>query len=303
MSAPSSSTPPAEGEKPSQTIPAGPGGTAQDSLSADTGLKPLGPTPSQSRFQVDLVAEAAGTNAGGDKPRGEEASSRASAPAAGKPVELPVQPAGAEEAKGRFRVVNFVDPSGASPPQDAVVVPAEGIQNGDTVMSEGSLHSSTGGQHHYYYDTHTNTYYLRTFGHNTIDAVPNIDFYRLTAAPLGEKLIRPSLAELHDEQDKCSLLALPVSCLHDDTHPYGLGEMRARRSTVSQKKGSPLPSVTAPRCVDLLANRISGTSQLLVQLFAIPLITAHTSTMSVFSRSTAGFLERPGKLLEWQTAT
>uniref|UniRef100_W5MPE5 Solute carrier family 12 member 2 n=1 Tax=Lepisosteus oculatus TaxID=7918 RepID=W5MPE5_LEPOC len=193
MSAPSSSTPPAEG---------GPGGTAQDSLSADTGLKPLGPTPSQSRFQVDLVAEAAGTNAGGDKPRGEEASSRASAPAAGKPVELPVQPAGAEEAKGRFRVVNFVDPSGASPPQDAVVVPAEGIQNGDTVMSEGSLHSSTGGQHHYYYDTHTNTYYLRTFGHNTIDAVPNIDFYRLTAAPLGEKLIRPSLAELHDEQDK-----------------------------------------------------------------------------------------------------
>uniref|UniRef100_A0A3Q1HXD3 Solute carrier family 12 member 2 n=1 Tax=Anabas testudineus TaxID=64144 RepID=A0A3Q1HXD3_ANATE len=58
------------------------------------------------------------------------------------------------------------------------------------------------GQHHYHYDTHTNTYYLRTFGHNTIDAVPNIDFYRQTAAPLGEKLIRPTLSELHDELDK-----------------------------------------------------------------------------------------------------
>uniref|UniRef100_A0A672I421 Solute carrier family 12 member 2 n=1 Tax=Salarias fasciatus TaxID=181472 RepID=A0A672I421_SALFA len=69
-------------------------------------------------------------------------------------------------------------------------------------MSETSLHSSTGGQHHYHYDTHTNTYYLRTFGHNTIDAVPNIDFYRQTAAPLGEKLIRPTLSELHDELDK-----------------------------------------------------------------------------------------------------
>uniref|UniRef100_A0A8U7NX83 Solute carrier family 12 member 2 n=1 Tax=Corvus moneduloides TaxID=1196302 RepID=A0A8U7NX83_CORMO len=71
---------------------------------------------------------------------------------------------------------------------------------GDTVMSEGSLHS--GGHHHYYYDTHTNTYYLRTFGHNTMDAVPRIDHYRQTAADLGEKLLRPSLAELHDELDK-----------------------------------------------------------------------------------------------------
>uniref|UniRef100_A0A452UQZ2 Solute carrier family 12 member 2 n=1 Tax=Ursus maritimus TaxID=29073 RepID=A0A452UQZ2_URSMA len=55
---------------------------------------------------------------------------------------------------------------------------------------------------HYYYDTHTNTYYLRTFGHNTMDAVPRIDHYRHTAAQLGEKLLRPSLAELHDELEK-----------------------------------------------------------------------------------------------------
>uniref|UniRef100_A0A4W5NSD1 Solute carrier family 12 member 2 n=1 Tax=Hucho hucho TaxID=62062 RepID=A0A4W5NSD1_9TELE len=45
-----------------------------------------------------------------------------------------------------------------------------------------------------------------TFGHNTIDAVPNIDFYRQTAAPLGDKLIRPTLSELHDELDKVSKL-------------------------------------------------------------------------------------------------
>ena len=53
-------------------------------------------------------------------------------------------------------------------------------------------------------DTHTNTYYLRTFGHNTMDAVPRIDHYRHTAAQLGEKLLRPSLAELHDELEKVS---------------------------------------------------------------------------------------------------
>ncbi|XP_015260471.1 PREDICTED: solute carrier family 12 member 2 isoform X2 [Cyprinodon variegatus] len=142
--------------------------------------RPLGPTPSQSRFQVDLVSEAAGASEGKAENPG----------------------AGGEEAKGRFRVVNFADPSGSGSGASPEGGPAEGLQNGDTVMSESSLHSSTGGQHHYHYDTHTNTYYLRTFGHNTIDAVPKIDFYRQTAAPLGEKLVRPTLSELHDELDK-----------------------------------------------------------------------------------------------------
>ena len=115
--------------------------------------------------------------------------------------------------------MNFVDPA-ASSSADESVSDAAGIggdgpnvsfQNGgDTVLSEGSsLHSGGGGggsghHQHYYYDTHTNTYYLRTFGHNTMDAVPRIDHYRHTAAQLGEKLLRPSLAELHDELEKVS---------------------------------------------------------------------------------------------------
>uniref|UniRef100_A0A673LTR7 Solute carrier family 12 member 2 n=1 Tax=Sinocyclocheilus rhinocerous TaxID=307959 RepID=A0A673LTR7_9TELE len=140
----------------------------------------------QSRFQVDLVSESAGD--------GETAVASDSSPP-GYADGLRDSVAGGEEAKDRFRVVNFA----ASSPDAA---PAEIAQNGDTVMSEGSLHSSTGGQQHHHYDTHTHTYYLRTFGHNTIDAVPNIDFYRQTAAPLGEKLIRPTLSELHDELDK-----------------------------------------------------------------------------------------------------
>uniref|UniRef100_A0A8C2PWV7 Solute carrier family 12 member 2 n=1 Tax=Cyprinus carpio TaxID=7962 RepID=A0A8C2PWV7_CYPCA len=129
------------------------------------------PGSSQSRFQVDPVADAPKTPPG----------SRSSA---------------GEESKSRFRAVNFLNPSDAAP--DAGV-------NGDTVRSEASLHSSTGGLSHFS-DTHSSTYYLRTFGHNTIDAVPNIDFYRHTAAPLGEKLLRPSLSELHDELDKVRAL-------------------------------------------------------------------------------------------------
>ncbi|XP_074474552.1 solute carrier family 12 member 2-like isoform X1 [Sebastes fasciatus] len=209
MSAPSSTPPPS-------TAPADSAAMDTDFLAPDAGPRPPGPTPSQSRFQVDLVAEAAGATAGDDKSPSSDASttvpsssSDKATPVAAPPPEGPAPAAPAdpgvcgEEAKGRFRVVNFAEsPSGAESPVSPDALPAEGLQNGDTVMSESSLHSSTGGQHHYHYDTHTNTYYLRTFGHNTIDAVPNIDFYRQTAAPLGDKLIRPTLSELHDELDK-----------------------------------------------------------------------------------------------------
>ncbi|XP_044029319.1 solute carrier family 12 member 2 isoform X2 [Siniperca chuatsi] len=179
--------------------------TENDCLAPDAGLRPPGPTPSQSRFQVDLVAEAAGASE--DKSSSSDASTTVPSSHKATPAAPPGGPGadpgvGGEEAKGRFRVVNFADPSAAGSAASPEAAPAEGLQNGDTVMSETSLHSSTGGQHHYHYDTHTNTYYLRTFGHNTIDAVPNIDFYRQTAAPLGEKLIRPTLSELHDELDK-----------------------------------------------------------------------------------------------------
>uniref|UniRef100_A0A3Q3DFG8 Solute carrier family 12 member 2 n=1 Tax=Hippocampus comes TaxID=109280 RepID=A0A3Q3DFG8_HIPCM len=191
MSAPSSTA-----LAPKENAPA-----ENDFLAPDAGQKPPGPTHSQSRFQVDLVAEAAAA-VGDESPSSEASTTVPSSDKAtlGAPPEYPGT--SGEEAKGRFRVVNFIDPSGAGSPASPESTPVEGMQNGDTVMSETSLHSSTGGQHHYHYDTHTNTYYLRTFGHNTIDAVPNIDFYRQTAAPLGEKLIRPTLSELHDELDK-----------------------------------------------------------------------------------------------------
>nr|ABB84251.1 Na-K-2Cl cotransporter [Dicentrarchus labrax] len=189
---------------PTPSAPAESAAAENDFLAPDAGLKPPGPTPSQSRFQVDLVAEAAGATE--DKSPSSDASTTVPSSDKATPTAPSDGPgsdpgAGGEEAKGRFRVVNFADPSGAGSAASPEG-PADGLQNGDTVMSETSLHSSTGGQHHYHYDTHTNTYYLRTFGHNTIDAVPNIDFYRQTAAPLGEKLIRPTLSELHDELDK-----------------------------------------------------------------------------------------------------
>lgn len=138
----------------------------------------------QSRFQVDVVTESAAPA---------PASAPAPAPADGsKPP---------EDSKGRFRMVGFTDLGALGSAMD-IGLPPDVFHEPDTAKSDSvSLHS-TGTGHTHISDSHSNTYYMRTFGHNTIDAVPNIEFYRQTAAPFGEKMTRPSLSELHDELDK-----------------------------------------------------------------------------------------------------
>ncbi|XP_059362989.1 solute carrier family 12 member 1 [Carassius carassius] len=49
------------------------------------------------------------------------------------------------------------------------------------------------------------------FGHNTLDRVPNVDFYRNAASISGHRAIRPSLQELHDVFQKNGGLDIPSS--------------------------------------------------------------------------------------------
>ncbi|NWH32954.1 S12A1 protein, partial [Chloropsis hardwickii] len=51
-------------------------------------------------------------------------------------------------------------------------------------------------------DTHSKMYYLQTFGHNTMDPVPKIDYYRNTGSVSGNKLNRPSILEIHEQLAK-----------------------------------------------------------------------------------------------------
>lgn len=67
------------------------------------------------------------------------------------------------------------------------------LQNGE--KPEASLHPC---------DTHNKMYYLQTFGHNTMDPVPKIDYYRNTGSVSGNKLNRPSLLEIHEQLAKVS---------------------------------------------------------------------------------------------------
>uniref|UniRef100_A0A8B9EMB7 Solute carrier family 12 member 1 n=1 Tax=Anser cygnoides TaxID=8845 RepID=A0A8B9EMB7_ANSCY len=68
------------------------------------------------------------------------------------------------------------------------------LQSGE--KTEASLHP---------YDTHNKMYYLQTFGHNTMDPVPKIDYYRNTGSVSGNKLNRPSLLEIHEQLAKMDL--------------------------------------------------------------------------------------------------
>ncbi|NXU15816.1 S12A1 protein, partial [Pardalotus punctatus] len=65
------------------------------------------------------------------------------------------------------------------------------LQNGE--KTEASLHP---------YDSHSKMYYLQTFGHNTMDPVPKIDYYRNTGSISGNKINRPSLLEIHEQLAK-----------------------------------------------------------------------------------------------------
>lgn len=45
---------------------------------------------------------------------------------------------------------------------------------------------------------------MSAFGHDTLDRVPNIDFYRNAGSLSGQRAVRPSLQELHDVFQKVS---------------------------------------------------------------------------------------------------
>uniref|UniRef100_A0A8C7GQF5 Solute carrier family 12 member 3 n=1 Tax=Oncorhynchus kisutch TaxID=8019 RepID=A0A8C7GQF5_ONCKI len=189
-------------------------------MSSPSGQKPALKTAGsgQSRFQVTEVTEL-GPVTSGERTSGGTDGTTGTTGSKGS--------AGGEESKGRFSVVKFLDSGGIGTDASDVA------QNGDTVRSTGSHRSSASG-HTNISDTHSNTYYMRTFGHNTIDAVPNIDFYRQTEAPLGDKLIRPTLSELHDELDK--------ETLDEDGFPIGeestlAEEAAAKEGTKEQAKG------------------------------------------------------------------
>lgn len=102
------------------------------------------------------------------------------------------------------------------------------IQNGDAAKTDTTFHA---------YDSHTNTYYLQTFGHNTMDAVPKIEYYRNTGSVSGPKVNRPSLLEIHEQLAKVSLKGL-VSAL-----PQHSLEVRTLYTRCSNREGWCVPAV------------------------------------------------------------
>ncbi|XP_074012657.1 solute carrier family 12 member 1 isoform X1 [Numenius arquata] len=93
------------------------------------------------------------------------------------------------------------------------------LQNGE--KTEASLHP---------YDSHTKMYYLQTFGHNTVDPVPKIDYYRNTGSVSGSKLSRPSLLEIHEQ------LAKNIAVSTGSVERVANGESTAGDETAASKE-------------------------------------------------------------------
>ncbi|XP_013032737.2 solute carrier family 12 member 1 [Anser cygnoides] len=93
------------------------------------------------------------------------------------------------------------------------------LQSGE--KTEASLHP---------YDTHNKMYYLQTFGHNTMDPVPKIDYYRNTGSVSGNKLNRPSLLEIHEQ------LAKNIAVSTGSVERVANGESTAGDETTASKE-------------------------------------------------------------------
>ncbi|XP_071424995.1 solute carrier family 12 member 1 isoform X1 [Pithys albifrons albifrons] len=93
------------------------------------------------------------------------------------------------------------------------------LQNAE--KTEASLHP---------YDTHTKMYYLQTFGHNTMDPVPKIDYYRNTGSVSGNKINRPSLLEIHEQ------LAKNIAVSTGSVERVANGESAAGDETAASKE-------------------------------------------------------------------
>uniref|UniRef100_H2V2K8 Solute carrier family 12 member 1 n=1 Tax=Takifugu rubripes TaxID=31033 RepID=H2V2K8_TAKRU len=62
---------------------------------------------------------------------------------------------------------------------------------------------------------------VSAFGHDTLDRVPNIDFYRNAGSVSGHRAVRPSLQELHDVFQKGGRISVPDTVEDDSEESIG----------------------------------------------------------------------------------
>ncbi|XP_076023733.1 solute carrier family 12 member 1 [Genypterus blacodes] len=92
------------------------------------------------------------------------------------------------------------DPSGDDAPMHETPF-SNGVSNGDNRAVRPSVVSA--------------------FGHDTLDRVPNIDFYRNAGSVSGHRAVRPSLQELHDRFQKNEGISVPDTVEDDEEGSVG----------------------------------------------------------------------------------
>nr|XP_017528476.2 solute carrier family 12 member 3 isoform X4 [Manis javanica] len=89
--------------------------------------------------------------------------------------------------------------------------------------------------------THGSTFYMRTFGYNTVDVVPAYEHYANSTLPGEPRKVRPTLADLHSflKQEGSHLHALAFDNRPNHEMTDGLVESEARTNG-EQKAGEPI---------------------------------------------------------------
>ncbi|XP_013881432.1 solute carrier family 12 member 1 [Austrofundulus limnaeus] len=78
---------------------------------------------------------------------------------------------------------------------------------------------------------------ISAFGHDTLDRVPNIDFYRNAGSVSGQRAVRPSLQELHDVFQKNGAIDVPET-VDDDGEDSNGTPTDDLESAVPENKGA-----------------------------------------------------------------
>ncbi|KAM9766038.1 solute carrier family 12 member 1 [Menidia menidia] len=78
---------------------------------------------------------------------------------------------------------------------------------------------------------------ISAFGHDTLDRVPNIDFYRNAGSVSGHRAVRPSLQELHDVFQKNGAISVPETVQDDGETSDGTPSEDLESAIIPEKGG------------------------------------------------------------------
>ncbi|XP_061596072.1 solute carrier family 12 member 1 [Cololabis saira] len=102
----------------------------------------------------------------------------------------------------------------------------------DPNLDEPPIYEEPGGEHRTVRPS-----VISAFGHDTLDRLPHIDFYRNEGSVSGHRAVRPSLQELHDVFQKNGAISVPETVEDDSERSDGTASEDMESAIANESKG------------------------------------------------------------------